>query len=345
MRKLAVISIVCALLVSATGCSGQDDAAALKSAGAGQPLNQESQSAESGISQGEDAGVEASSEASLDDASTNGDSVTESNNTSDSASSLYEAFKQGSGKVKYRKTEGDRFFNASEYQEQVLTEGSSYTLDEIIGACQKVDEMLAEGTPEATFTDIDCGQDGVPELLVDIEFNESSFVSMVIKEINGELVLCYDQEHGYRTALIVNNDGTIEISGSSAANIHGEEYAFVDANGDYKFFYGCEETLQLMDDFYAYPSAVESATISVEGLDGEHIGIHMYYFESNVETRTNYYQYFMINDNYEDVTTDADYDDSNAVKQAFVNAGITPYTQTEIDKMIADKKAEIGYPD
>ena len=120
------------------------------------------------------------------------------------------------------------------------------------------------------------------------------------------------------------------------------DYAYVDANGDYKFFYGCEETLTLYGDYYLYDKT-DYQVLPVDGLDVDHIGIRDYYFEADYEQRTHYYEYFMISDNYEDVTTDADYEDSNPVKQKFSECGVKTYTHADIEALLNARAADIGY--
>ncbi len=255
---------------------------------------------------------------------------------------LYEAFKKGTAKAKYRGT-GDRASNLA--TATVLEKGKAYTLEEIEKAVEGADEyMELKVTGDVDFSLIDCGSDGDKELLVEIPFGDEFRLHMIIKEINGELVICYDQDSWSRSMVEVKPDGTIEGSGSGGAAIHIVDYAFVDAKGDYKYFYGCEETLTLYGDVYAYKKGEDYVTFTSEGLDQDHLGIRDYYFEADYAEREHYYSYFVVNDNYEDITSDADYDDSNELKKRFTEAGIKTYTQVEIDQMLKDRAGEIGYP-
>ena len=79
-------------------------------------------------------------------------------------------------------------------------------------------------------------------------------------------------------------------------------------------------------------------------MENDHIGLREYYFEPISEDRTYYYNYFVLDDEFNDVTTDADYDDSNEMKQRIEGAGFKTYTKSEIDQMLADRAKEIGYP-
>ena len=61
---------------------------------------------------------------------------------------------------------------------------------------------------------------------------------MIIKDINGELTICFDQDAWSRCDVQVEADGTIKSSGSGGATVHSWDEAFVDANGEYHFYYG-----------------------------------------------------------------------------------------------------------
>lgn len=255
----------------------------------------------------------------------------------ESGSSLYDDFKAGNAKAKYTGA-GDR----TSYLETslCLEKGKSYTMDEIVSALEGSTEY--KKASDTTYTMIDCGSDGIPEMLTETFFDPEFTLYMIIKDIDGELVICFDQDAWSRSDLQVEADGKISSGGSAGAAVHIMDYAYVDAKGDYKFFYGCEETLTLYNDIYLYDKT-DYQVLPVDGLDVDHIGIRDYYFEADYEKRTHYYEYFMINDNYEDVTTDADYEDSNPVKQKFSECGVKTYTHADIEALLNARAADIGY--
>jgi hypothetical protein len=255
----------------------------------------------------------------------------------ESESSLYDDFKAGNAKAKYTGA-GDR----TSYLETslCLEKGKSYTMDEIVSALEGSTEY--KKSSDTTYTMIDCGSDGIPEMLTETFFDPEFTLYMIIKDIDGELVICFDQDAWSRSDLQVEADGKISSGGSAGAAVHIMDYAYVDAKGDYKFFYGCEETLTLYNDIYLYDKT-DYQVLPVDGLDVDHIGIRDYYFEADYEQRTHYYEYFMINDNYEDVTTDADYEDSNPVKQKFSECGVKTYTHADIEALLNARAADIGY--
>ena len=261
----------------------------------------------------------------------------EQNQQVESGNSLYEDFKSGNAKAKYTGT-GDR---TSILETSIcLEQGNSYTMDEIVSAIENSTEN--KKSSDTPYTMIDCGSDGVPELLTETSFDPEFTLYMIIKEIDGELVICFDQDSWSRSEVQVEADGKITSGGSGGAAVHIMDYAYVDAKGDYKFFYGCEETLTLYGDYYLYDKT-DYQVLPVDGLDVDHIGIRDYYFEADYEQRTHYYEYFMIDDNYEDVTTDADYEDSNPVKQKFSECGVKTYTHADIEALLNARAADIGY--
>ncbi len=254
----------------------------------------------------------------------------------------YKEFEDGTAKVKYVISDGDLYFNA-EYNDPVFEEDEFYSMDEIIEACKELGVYNEDGNPTITYTEIDCGDDCIPELLVDVQFSAMDSLAMIIKEIDGELVLCYDEIYGYRYELKIDSVGIIEGSGSDAANMHSYKKAFINGDGEYVYYYGVTETLDITY-YYLYLYGINEADFSTDGLDASHIGVDQYYFDDDYKTRDYYYHYYIFDDNFEDISTDADYEDTSEIKQAFSDAGVLTYTQDEIDEMLAERAEEVGYP-
>ena len=322
MKKYWVTGIMCALVVSMAGC-GETGAANGNGSFSKEPIGQaQSNTAESTA------------------ASENKEEAKAQENTQIDPfeDDLYDAFKKGNYKVKYRGT-GDR--TSCLDTKSTLKVGESYTIDEIISALEKSGEYKHSG--EIEYSEIDCGEDGAKELLARVPFGDEFSLYMIIKQIDEELVMCFDQDGWSRSYVTVNADGTIESGGSSGATVHSVDYAFVDHNGDYKFYYGVEETLTLFGSIYAYKTGTDYVEIPVDGLDVDHLGVRDYYFDADYEKRSHYYSYFVIDDSFEDVTKDSDYDDSNELKKRFTDAGIKTYTKAEMDQMVKDQAEKIGY--
>lgn len=255
-----------------------------------------------------------------------------------SSGSSYDDVENGTAKVKYT-GKGD----VSGYLElsEVLTVGESYTISEICDALKQIVDFQDE--PEITYSMIDCGSDGEEELLVEAQLSAAYGLDMIIKNIDGEFVICYDQSATERSYVTVNADGTIESGGSSAANIHSMDYAFVDASGEYKFFYGVTETLSVFDTYDIY-SGDSVTSISTEGIDADHMAVLEYYFEQDYEERNNFYSFYTFDDSFNEVETEEGRADIAEFGTRFKDAGYLIYDQDGINAVLKDRAEEIGYP-
>lgn len=273
------------------------------------------------------------------------ENVSESENVSEAEStttvpggSSYDDVENGTAKVKYTgKGDVPGYLELS----QVLTVGESYTISEICDALKQIEDFQDE--PDITYSMIDCGSDGEEELLVEAQLSAAFGLDMIIKNIDGEFVICYDQSATERSYISVSADGTIESGGASAANIHNMDYAFVDASGEYKFFYGVTETLSVFDTYDIYVG--DSVTsISAEGIDAEHMAVLEYYFEENYEERNCFYSFYTFDDSYNEVDTEEGRADIAEFGVRFKDAGYLIYDQDGINAVLKDRAEEIGYP-
>lgn len=273
------------------------------------------------------------------------ENVSESENVSEaesaapaSSGSSYDDVENGTAKVKYTgKGDVPGYLELS----QVLTVGESYTISEICDALKQIEDFQDE--PEITYSMIDCGSDEEEELLVEAQLSAAFGLDMIIKNIDGEFVICYDQSATERSYISVSADGTIESGGASAANIHNMDYAFVDGAGEYHFFYGVTETLSVFDTYDIYVG--DSVTsISAEGIDAEHMAVLEYYFEENYEERNSFYSFYTFDDSYNEVDTEEGRADIAEFGVRFKDAGYLIYDQDGINAVLKDRAEEIGYP-
>ncbi|RKM55996.1 hypothetical protein D6855_15305 [Butyrivibrio sp. CB08] len=259
---------------------------------------------------------------------------------------LYESFKSGDAKAKYTGN-GDRTSYLCTYE--VLDAGQSYTLSEISDKLATYDTFEFKPNGDATYRNIDCGNDGTPELLVSQEYTAGEMggevftLFMILKDMGGELKICFDQDMWSRSDLTINDDGTIYGDGSGGAALHIYDYAYVDAAGDYHFYYGCEENITPFGDFYYFQDG-QSKSMSLEGLDTDHLIIVAYYFEPDYEKRSDFVSFNIIDDNYNLVTTESDFDASSPVVKRISESGIKFYQPLELAVMLRDRATEIGYP-
>ena len=253
---------------------------------------------------------------------------------------LYSEFKAGTAKVKYTGSgEMSSYLDLS----SCLEVGEAYTVDELIAAIETVDPYLnTDLNGYITYKDIDCGSDGIPELLMMASFGDEFSINIVIKEIDAELVMCYDQDSWSRCYTEVSENGFITTSGSSGASVHDYQEAIIDADGNYRFIYGFTENITLFGDFYAENDDHEFVAISTEGLDNDHIGIIDFYFEADYHERTHYYYSIGLDDDYTEIEWDEDYKGDEELVNRFAEAGIELYTKAEVMNMVEERRAELG---
>lgn len=289
--------------------------------------------------------TEKETESTVENVTEKEENVSESENVSEaesaapaSSGSSYDDVENGTAKVKYTgKGDVPGYLELS----QVLTVGESYTISEICEALKQIEDFQDE--PDITYSMIDCGSDGEEELLVEAQLSAAFGLDMIIKDIDGEFVICYDQSATERSYISVGTDGTIESGGASAANIHNMDYAFVDGAGEYHFFYGVTETLSVFDTYDIYVG--DSVTsISAEGIDAEHMAVLEYYFEENYEERNCFYSFYTFDDSYNEVDTEEGRADIAEFGVRFKDAGYLIYDQDGINAVLKDRAEEIGYP-
>ncbi|SKB84287.1 hypothetical protein SAMN06296386_106153 [Lachnospiraceae bacterium] len=252
---------------------------------------------------------------------------------------LYDAFMKGEVKVVYNKLSNE----AGDALKDYLENGKEYDINEIIKCAEEGDytSRTLAGDPKASF--IDCGEDGVKELLVKMDFGASSSLSMILKDIDGKLRICYSGESWDRSELSIGDTGMISSSGSGGATVHGYDESFVNADGEYKFFYSCMTEGDPYS-YYAYTSDDDYEKLSFDDLETQYFMINSYCVKDDNGHSTYYYNYDMLDEDYNPITTDSDFAASNPYRKKFAEAGITVYTRDEIDDILAKKAEEIEYP-
>lgn len=262
----------------------------------------------------------------------------DSSNESVEIKGLYADFVDGKAKVKYAG-------KADLYQElaEVLTVGESYTLLEICDALENAGEYGTD--PDLTFTVIDCGQDGAEELAVEIGLSAMYHLNMVIKEINGELVICYDEGSSDRHFLDINTDGTIEATNSDANYIHTYEYAFINADGEYIFYYGCQESYGIMDSYDIYQGDSKTS-IPADDLEKDNIAVLKYYYEQDNKNRDYFFSFYSFDteDGWKVVPREENSEDIFTIMERFESAGYKTMTSEEVETTLALRAKEVGYP-
>lgn len=283
------------------------------------------------------------SDASSDTTESESETSTEaSTDTTASATDLYDGFMQGTVPVTidYSRDKAS-YLCLSDY----LEDGEAYTIKDIEVALASMDMQPQISIGPATY--IDCGEDGVPELLATITADgpgDDFELSMIIKEFDGELRLCYACDAWSRSYVEVQDNGVIYGGGSGGAALHVSTEEYVDADGEYYFYF-----LR-----YEYFSAINLTThengnyepVDFGKLDTEDFMVYEYRFTDDyLEENASYYTYLFYDETLGDyVAKDEDFDADNPYRQVMEKAGLPVYSQQEIAAMLMERAAEIGCP-
>lgn len=226
-------------------------------------------------------------------------------------------------------------------------------IDKMLGEYQMYaeDSFSLEGMK---YTYIDCGMDQIPELAICISYMESSMdfsELFVIKELNGKMQIVYRTSYGYRTYTTLNEYGVLTDGGSSGAAEHGIGYTYIDKEGKPQFVYTCTETY---DPWYL-TSGFGDSEEDLEYLDLlDEIMVDRYQLAEDGELDTDdenwyenwlkesYYVYYKVNEDYEIVEDDTIYQSDNIYAKFAARTGFTFKTPEEIDKMVKQRKEEVG---
>lgn len=267
---------------------------------------------------------------------------------------IYEAFIAGDEPVYL-----DKFIDQCEAEyfdmEYVTFEKNTpYKLPEFVEAVVEnlhIAEYGEYSLDEVQYAYIDCGMDQVPELAIyfpDImETGVDSPAIYVIKEINGKLQVCLQLRYGYRTYANIDTYGLINTGGSGGADIECVSKEFVDANGDHQILYQCEYCFggygfYVPNGVSPYELAEEYGVIdniAVEGYDFGPTGSRDY--DDIIADRV--YTYYKTDQHGNEIDDPTIYQKGNDYYQFMSDLGVNFVTPDEINKMIENRKKEIGY--
>ena len=130
-----------------------------------------------------------------------------------------------------------------------LTNGSEYTLDDLRDSVnQAYDEGFEPGymrVVEIDYAFIDCGNDGIPEMALDVngdndERTNTMDLYYIVKKIDGVLCVVDQYESYYRSQGELNRYGVYNSYGSGGASLYMTSYSRVNAAGEPEFIYSVE---------------------------------------------------------------------------------------------------------
>lgn len=248
-------------------------------------------------------------------------------------------------------------------------EGEEYTLEELVN-CIIADYIGDDDSVEIwldkiEYAYIDCGADGEPELALHIDTpmsTEGWIEYIIIKEFDGKLKTVYSDVAWSRSYIHINEYGYIYGDGSGGAASHSFDKSFVDGDGKWHFIYSDSTELAWISEedrvLYGNGGAYELSEDEVAKYSGEYILID---FHFNTPNSGEYYEddtvrsygKFAKEDEFLDwehgyrgycycelEDDESIYDEDSPLRKYY--GGEDFYTLSEVEKMIADREAEVG---
>ncbi|MBO4457455.1 MAG: hypothetical protein J5802_07035 [Butyrivibrio sp.] len=331
MKKKFLVSVLCAMLV--TGCSSVPQANSI--IGGDVKVEEGSNEAEETGTDGE--GAETA--------------------TATDSKGVYESFLKNEITV-HIDTEGDAgyYIFQRNYEEDVVTfQELVQTLVESVqnnNGGAKVD-MKSVGIRYAY---IDCGNDGAEELALEIRIPtnvEETVEYFVIKDNDGPLEVVYTDEGWSRSNIHINRFGYVYTDGSGGANTGSYGKGFIGADGKWHYIYTAVATtftsgedLSFNGDLHTAPSVGDKKYVFFDfdfnDTINEEVDDTFSYAEigdiASTDPSEGYRGFFCA----DLLVDDSLYEDSNALKKFFTDAGLTTVSITDITKMIEEKENEEG---
>lgn len=157
-------------------------------------------------------------------------------------------------------------------------EGKDYTFEQMLEAKTNIlreewysDDMIPT---EQYYDYIDCGLDGIEELVVEVEYcidpdYDTDLLDefFIFKVYDGKVTLI-DMEEGYsRSCVSISKAGGIENSGSGGANLACYDFSFINADGEKIFDYSLNMYLDLAEaivPYYEIPAIIRPDDYPIE---------------------------------------------------------------------------------
>ena len=265
------------------------------------------------------------------------------------AKKAYEAFLKGEQTVYF----DDSIINQNSTFNRFEGE---FTLQELADqvALRNFELSMPDSIWEAKWAYIDCGEDGVSELELELtyeSFYESqspSYEVFIIKNMDNGLKVCNYTTGYYRSNVAVFENGYISYFGSSGAAFYNEDMYVVDADGNSSTLYSLE-TMYGLGETRIPPEELPGEMEEVLSKDfeyGDKYELHVYRFPDEMpdyeyeewdyaeQARLSYYLFTDYDG--KEVKVDEDYISLCA------DEGIRIITQKELDKILEKKKKALG---
>lgn len=226
-----------------------------------------------------------------------------------------------------------QFFNVTE----VLTPKDNYALPEIIENIKKETEAGSDWHSELVSEKyIDLGLDGDPELLVSIgaaTFN----LSLVVKEVEGTLTICFVGDSGGRYETYISDSGYVSAGGFDGNSTHYLENGYIDGQGDYRFWYRLiDETVLPQENALSYNGV----------FIGDNMGMYLdaVAFDKDEETEIYYFAQFFEEDSQMVIEVDSSVAGNpyELLTAKLLSEGKTVISYDEAQDLIEKRREAIG---
>jgi len=238
-----------------------------------------------------------------------------------------------------------------------ITADSALTFKEFIQVfCTTMTEIYGRKIrPDAiSYAYLDCGNDGYPELALLLSDEEGTYMDYqyipVIQLKGDKLELISLFSWGYRSDITLNVNGYYHSSGSSGAASWGEDYYFLDADGNLVFDYGADYASALYGMYFSSEAANDYAQDMDYSNPDLNIAVDRYYtqnYESSMDLadweKICMWNYFQTSANGNVIDNDEIYNDpANPYRQFWDLTGLTRSTDMEIQDAIEEHRKQIG---
>ncbi len=235
-----------------------------------------------------------------------------------------------------------------------------YTLTGLIDALSLRESET--GMPDMIFAGsysiIDCGDDGEPELALALDFGSGyenspySTYYIILRRIFGELTVITCRNSYYRTYTQMNRYGYFFGSGSGGASLSFTDECFVSADGEYFTVYTCETCFGLDEpkiSSYLLPDSLSEAVSGTSSYEGDYY-MEAYAFDETLSetygdidfdtyysaiARQKVYSFYNMDED-EGITPDKEYIDLCAEN------GLKIVTDDELKKILEDRYRSLG---
>ncbi len=282
--------------------------------------------------------------------------------TAEDAQKIYDDFLAGNAKIKVPASADHSGEVGMIYRESV-SDGSECTLNEILDAL-RADVMTRYEVSDSEMPDkefkienfsIDCGNDGMPELLVSARLlvRMDPFTEyLIVKADDDGARLCYADSIGPRSSIDINEYGYISEDGSGGASYNSFEKSFVDAKGQWHFLYGAYSE----DDVAGMGILYNDEILSIpkkSAKDFKDVIFFRFWFEDKPEDERECEFSYSVGGEYDEegkeeysfslLTRDESlYDAGNACMQAFDKMRIPITPLSKIDEKISEREKAEG---